>query len=80
MDDLLSINSAKTMARFISACFLVTHVALCVLFWKTGVCGGFTGAKKIAAVAEAHHKSLVPHNPCSPVMTNAVLQFVAARA
>lgn len=43
-----------------------------------GVCGGFTGAKKIAAVAEAHHKSLVPHNPCSPVMTNAVLQFVAA--
>ncbi len=43
-----------------------------------GVCGGFTGAKKIAAIAEAHHKSLVPHNPCSPVMTNAVLQFVAA--
>ena len=43
-----------------------------------GVCGGFTGAKKIATVAEAHHKSLVPHNPCSPVMTNAVLQFVAA--
>lgn len=43
-----------------------------------GVCGGFTGAKKIAAVAEAHHKSLVPHNPCSPVMTNAVLQFAAA--
>ena len=43
-----------------------------------GVCGGFTGAKKIAAIAEAHHKSLVPHNPCSPVMTNAVLQFAAA--
>ena len=43
-----------------------------------GVCGGFTGAKKIAAITEAHHKSLVPHNPCSPVMTNAVLQFVAS--
>lgn len=43
-----------------------------------GVCGGFTGAKKIAAIAEAHHKSLVPHNPCSPVMTNAVLQFAAS--
>lgn len=43
-----------------------------------GVCGGFTGARKIAAVAEAHHASLVPHNPCSPVMTNAVLNFVAA--
>lgn len=43
-----------------------------------GVCGGFTGAKKIAAVAEAHHASLVPHNPLSPVMTCAVLQFAAA--
>lgn len=43
-----------------------------------GVCGGFTGAKKIAAVAEAHHASLVPHNPLSPVMTNAVAQFCAA--
>lgn len=43
-----------------------------------GVCGGFTGAKKIAAAAEAHHKSLVPHNPLSPVMTNAVVHFAAA--
>jgi len=43
-----------------------------------GVCGGFTGAKKIAAVAEAHHASLVPHNPLSPVMTNALLHFCAA--
>lgn len=43
-----------------------------------GVCGGFTGAKKIAAVAEAHHASLVPHNPLSPVMTNAVLHFCAS--
>lgn len=43
-----------------------------------GVCGGFTGAKKIAAVAEAHHVSLVPHNPLSPVMTSTILQFAAA--
>lgn len=43
-----------------------------------GVCGGFTGAKKIAAVAEAHHKSLVPHNPLSPVMTNALVHFAAS--
>ena len=49
-----------------------------ILFLKVGVCGGFTGAKKIAAVAEAHHVSLVPHNPLSPVMTNAVLNFAAA--
>lgn len=43
-----------------------------------GVCGGFTGARKIAAVAEAHHVSLVPHNPLSPVMTNAVMHFAAS--
>ena len=43
-----------------------------------GVCGGFTGIKKIAALSEAHHKSLVPHNPLSPVTTNALLQFCAA--
>ena len=42
------------------------------------VCGGFTGARKIATLAEAHHCSLVPHNPLSPVTTNAILQFVAA--
>lgn len=43
-----------------------------------GVCGGFTGMKKIAAIAEAHHVSLVPHNPLSPVTTNAVIQAAAA--
>ncbi|PNV61252.1 galactokinase [Clostridium sp. chh4-2] len=43
-----------------------------------GVCGGFSGAKKIAAVAEAHHVSLVPHNPLSPVMTNALVHFCAS--
>lgn len=43
-----------------------------------GVCGGFTGFKKIAAIAEAHHVSLVPHNPLSPVTTNALLQACAA--
>ena len=29
-------------------------------------------------MAEAHHASLVPHNPLSPVMTSAVLNFAAA--
>lgn len=42
------------------------------------VCGGFTGAKKIAALAEAHHCSLVPHNPLSPVTTNAVVHLCAS--
>ncbi|RHV66198.1 mandelate racemase/muconate lactonizing enzyme family protein [Clostridium sp. OM02-18AC] len=42
------------------------------------LCGGITGAMKIAAVAESHHCSLVPHNPLSPVATNAELQLCAA--
>lgn len=42
------------------------------------VCGGFTGAKKIAALAEAHHCSIVPHNPLSPITGNAVLQLCAS--
>lgn len=42
------------------------------------LCGGITGAMKIAALAESHHCSLVPHNPLSPVATNAELQLCAA--
>lgn len=37
MDDLPNINSAKTMARFLSVCFLVIHMVLCLLFWQTKV-------------------------------------------
>ncbi len=42
------------------------------------LCGGISGAMKIAAIAESHHCSLVPHNPLSPVATNAELQLCAA--
>ena len=42
------------------------------------LCGGITGAMKIAALAESHHCSLVPHNPLSPVATNAELQLCTA--
>ena len=41
------------------------------------MCGGITGAKKIAALAEAHHVGVVPHNPLSPVSTAACLQIAA---
>ncbi|CEG21487.1 D-galactonate dehydratase [Planococcus massiliensis] len=43
-----------------------------------GVCGGITGAKKIAAIAEAHGVQIVPHNPLSPVSTAACIQIAAA--
>lgn len=38
------------------------------------LCGGITGSKKIAAIAEAHGVQIVPHNPLSPVSTAACLQ------
>ena len=41
------------------------------------MCGGLTGAKKIAALAEAHHAGVVPHNPLGPVSTAACLQLAA---
>ena len=44
------------------------------------MCGGITGAKKIAALAEARHVGVVPHNPLSPVSTAACIQIAAAHA
>ena len=41
------------------------------------MCGGITHAKKIAALAEAHHVGVVPHNPLSPVSTAACIQIAA---
>jgi galactonate dehydratase len=39
--------------------------------------GGISGARKIAALAEARHVGVVPHNPLSPVSTAACLQIAA---
>jgi galactonate dehydratase len=39
--------------------------------------GGLTHSKKIAALAEAHHVGVVPHNPLSPVSTAACIQLAA---
>ncbi|WP_170007900.1 mandelate racemase/muconate lactonizing enzyme family protein [Bacillus fonticola] len=42
------------------------------------LCGGITGTKKIAAIAEAHGVQIVPHNPLSPVSTAACIQVAVA--
>lgn len=42
------------------------------------LCGGITGAKKVAALAEAHYVGVVPHNPLGPVSTAACLQLAAS--
>jgi galactonate dehydratase len=50
-----------------------------VQYVRPDVClaGGISGSKKIAALAEAHHVGVVPHNPLSPVSTAACLQVAA---
>ncbi len=50
-----------------------------VHYVRPDVCmaGGLTHCKKIAALAEAHHVGVVPHNPLSPVSTAACLQLAA---
>lgn len=42
------------------------------------VCGGITGAKKVASLAEAHNVQVVPHNPLSPIGLAACLQVAAS--
>jgi galactonate dehydratase len=42
------------------------------------LCGGITGAKKVAALAEAHHVMVAPHNPLSPLGLAACLHVAAA--
>ncbi|MFT8318008.1 MAG: galactonate dehydratase [Sporolactobacillus sp.] len=42
------------------------------------MCGGITGAKKIAAIAEANDVLVVPHNPLSPISTAACLQIAVS--
>ena len=50
-----------------------------VQYVRPDVClaGGLSHCKKIAAVAEAHHVGVVPHNPLSPVSTAACVQLAA---
>ncbi len=38
-------------------------------------CGGFSEARRIAALADAHRIALAPHNPQGPVSTAASLEF-----
>ena len=59
---------------------LVNHKALKFLRADVTLCGGITGLKKIAAIAEANELQIVPHNPCSPVCTAASVHVDASSA
>ena len=41
------------------------------------LCGGLSGSKKVAVLAEANHIKVIPHNPLSPVSTAACVQLDA---
>jgi galactonate dehydratase len=41
-------------------------------------CGGITGARKIAALAEAYYVPFAPHNPNGPIATAATAQLLTA--
>lgn len=56
---------------------LVQRGAAQVLRPDVCLVGGITGARKVAAMAEANHLAVVPHNPLSPVSTAACLQIAA---
>ena len=56
---------------------LLTRKAVEYVRVDVALCGGITGAKKVAAMAEAHNVMVVPHNPLSPVGLAACLQIDA---
>lgn len=70
-----------TGERFFSLQEFQAHISRGALdYARTSValCGGITGARKIAALAEAFAIQIVPHNPLSPVSLAAALHLDAA--
>jgi galactonate dehydratase len=49
-------------------------------FARIDVCnvGGFTEARKVAAMAEAHYIDVMPHNPLGPISTAACIHLAAS--
>jgi len=56
---------------------LLEHRACAYVRPDLCLCGGLTGCKKVANMAEAHHVKVIPHNPLSPVSTAACVQLDA---
>lgn len=54
------------------------QAALAVLQCDVVNCGGLTGARKIAAMAEAYHVPIAPHNPNGPIATLASAHLLAS--
>ena len=70
-----------TGERFFSLDQFQAHISRGALTYarvSIALCGGITGARKVAALAEAFGVSVVPHNPLSPVSLAAALHLDAA--
>lgn len=70
-----------TGERFFSLGEFQAHISRGALSYariSISLCGGITGARKIAALAEAFGIGVVPHNPLSPVSLAAALHLDAA--
>lgn len=70
-----------TGERFSTIYEFQSHLSLNALEFArvdVALCGGITGAKKVAAIAEAHNVQIVPHNPLSPIGLAACLQVAAS--
>ncbi|MEQ8480109.1 MAG: enolase C-terminal domain-like protein [Hoeflea sp.] len=57
---------------------LVEHDAVTYVQPDLAHCMGFSGARRIAAIAEARNIGICPHNPMGPVASAVALQFDAA--
>ncbi|MBO1112597.1 mandelate racemase/muconate lactonizing enzyme family protein [Bordetella petrii] len=56
---------------------VLAHAACDFIRPDVCMCLGLTGAKKVAALGEAHHVKIIPHNPLSPISTAACVQLDA---
>ncbi len=57
---------------------LAEHRAVAYVQPDLAHCGGFSGGRRIAAIAEAAHMGIAPHNPMGPVAGAVALHFDVA--
>ncbi|XDA96983.1 galactonate dehydratase [Sulfitobacter sp. LCG007] len=57
---------------------IAEHRAVAYIQPDLAHCGGLSGGRRIAAIAEAAHMGVAPHNPMGPVAGAVALQFDAA--
>lgn len=57
---------------------LLSHQGALVMRPDLGIAGGVTGGRKIAALAEAHHTVLSPHNFLGPLITAATVHLATS--